>query len=137
MDVFVFPSRYRFEAQPIVLIEALSHGIPVLAPTIGYISELLGFHEHEITELRPEAAIESLKSFLNDKARYLTNARSSKKRFIDLRRASRRELKSLMTAINCPYKTWIEKALLTISDISESDQSCVDLAQGTSRIYAG
>ena len=41
IDVFVFPSRYRNEAEPIVIHEAMSRGIPVLAYGRGCISEIV------------------------------------------------------------------------------------------------
>jgi glycosyltransferase involved in cell wall biosynthesis len=41
IDVFVFPSRST-EAQPLVLIEALAHGVPVIAEARGCIRDLLG-----------------------------------------------------------------------------------------------
>jgi glycosyltransferase involved in cell wall biosynthesis len=41
IDFFIFPSRYRYEAQPLVLLEALSAGVPVIATSAGYISEML------------------------------------------------------------------------------------------------
>lgn len=42
IDVFVFPSQYRNEAEPIVIHEAMSRGIPVLAYGRGCISEIVG-----------------------------------------------------------------------------------------------
>ncbi|WP_363349456.1 glycosyltransferase [Methylocystis echinoides] len=41
IDLFLFPSRYRFEAQPLVILEALSHGVAVLATDHGYIQEII------------------------------------------------------------------------------------------------
>lgn len=40
-DLFVLPTTYRHEAQPLVLLEALSRGIPVLATARGAIADLL------------------------------------------------------------------------------------------------
>lgn len=41
IDLFLFPSRYRFEAQPLVILEALSYGIPVVAIRHGYAAEIV------------------------------------------------------------------------------------------------
>lgn len=41
LDVFLFPSRYRFEAQPLVILEAMSFGIPVVCSSAGYSAELV------------------------------------------------------------------------------------------------
>jgi glycosyltransferase involved in cell wall biosynthesis len=41
LDVFLFPSRYVYEAQPLVVLEALSMGLPVVSTDAGYISETI------------------------------------------------------------------------------------------------
>jgi glycosyltransferase involved in cell wall biosynthesis len=41
IDCLIFPSLYKFEAQPLVLIEAMEKCIPALATNIGYIREML------------------------------------------------------------------------------------------------
>jgi len=42
IDVFLFPSTYRNEAQPLVLIEAMGYGVPVIAYGRGCIGDDLG-----------------------------------------------------------------------------------------------
>ena len=42
IDVFLFPSRYLYEAQPLVVIDAMAHGRPVVALNRGYVAELVG-----------------------------------------------------------------------------------------------
>jgi glycosyltransferase involved in cell wall biosynthesis len=42
IDVLLFPTRYRNEAQPLVVLEALSHGKPVVVSERGYLRELVG-----------------------------------------------------------------------------------------------
>jgi len=40
-SVFLFPSRYRFECQPLVILEALAAGTPVVATRIGVLEETI------------------------------------------------------------------------------------------------
>lgn len=42
IDLLLFPTIYRNEAQPMVLVEALLYGVPVLSTNRGTISELIG-----------------------------------------------------------------------------------------------
>ena len=41
IDLLVFPSEYKYEAQPLVILEAISRGIPVLSSKIGYSWEIV------------------------------------------------------------------------------------------------
>lgn len=71
IDVFVFPTEYRTEAQPTVIFEAQAHGVPVIARGIGCIpSQLPGgmglipetadFIAHALEELRALCASDRL-----------------------------------------------------------------------------
>ncbi len=42
IDIAVFPSKWELEGFGIVLIEAMAHGVPVIASTIGPVSEVVG-----------------------------------------------------------------------------------------------
>ena len=42
LDVFLFPSRYRHEAEPLVVLEAASVGVPTVAFDVGSLHELVG-----------------------------------------------------------------------------------------------
>jgi glycosyltransferase involved in cell wall biosynthesis len=42
IDVFLFPTRYKVEGQPLVILEAMSYGVPVVATHQGYCAELVG-----------------------------------------------------------------------------------------------
>jgi glycosyltransferase involved in cell wall biosynthesis len=40
-DLLVFPSRYHFEAQPLVIVESMAAGLPVVAFNIGGIGDII------------------------------------------------------------------------------------------------
>ena len=44
-QVFVLPTRYRVEAQPIVLLEAMAHGCAIICSTVGEIRSILSEKE--------------------------------------------------------------------------------------------
>jgi glycosyltransferase involved in cell wall biosynthesis len=44
-NIFVLPSRYRVEAQPVVLLEAMAHGCAIITTSIGEIRTILSENE--------------------------------------------------------------------------------------------
>ena len=40
-DIFVFPSRYANEAQPLVVLEAMAHEVPVISSNIGTLGDIV------------------------------------------------------------------------------------------------
>lgn len=49
-QVFVLPTRYRVEAQPIVLLEAMAHGCAIICTTVGEIRSILSSDEALLLE---------------------------------------------------------------------------------------
>jgi glycosyltransferase involved in cell wall biosynthesis len=50
IDLFLFLSRYKFEAQPLVVLEAMSFGVPTIVSQRGYTSEIVGDAGHVILD---------------------------------------------------------------------------------------
>lgn len=42
IDLFVFPTEYQNETEPLVVLEAMNRGIPVVSTEAGYLREMLG-----------------------------------------------------------------------------------------------
>jgi glycosyltransferase involved in cell wall biosynthesis len=42
IDIFLLPTRHKAEAQPLVILEAMSYGVPVVTSQQGYCAELVG-----------------------------------------------------------------------------------------------
>jgi glycosyltransferase involved in cell wall biosynthesis len=51
-DLLLFPSTYRNEAEPLVVLEALAAGLPVLAARLGCVEEMVG----QLGWVAPESA---------------------------------------------------------------------------------
>jgi glycosyltransferase involved in cell wall biosynthesis len=68
--LLVFPTRYRFEAQPLTIIEAFSCGVPVVASDVGAIGELVNSSNGELLdEVTGEEAAAVVLKLLGDEPR--------------------------------------------------------------------
>jgi glycosyltransferase involved in cell wall biosynthesis len=101
IDVFVMPTAYINEAQPLVLIEALAHGVPVMATDIGCIG---------CDHVTSPGYIAPIESFVEDAARWLETRRvsgnsriesslSARTCFEQMRRASENEIERCLTML--------------------------------------
>jgi glycosyltransferase involved in cell wall biosynthesis len=72
-DLFVLPTRYPNEGQPIALIEAMAHGLVVLATPIASIPDLIDDRATGILiPPRPEAIADALEQLLKDPVAFQT-----------------------------------------------------------------
>ncbi len=101
IDVFLFPTRYRFEAQPLVLLEAMSYGLPVITTHCGYIAELVGAHGIvlEDGEKLPESIAEQLQKMIFKREYSRWKSLETKSYFMDLRATATGQLQELMGAL--------------------------------------
>jgi len=60
INVFLFPTRYKNEAQPLVLLEAMCCGVPVIAYSRGCIESILGDNGGELIDIENDFEIEAL-----------------------------------------------------------------------------
>lgn len=100
IDLFLFPTRYANEAQPMVLVEALQYGLPVLATGRGTIADLLG-EEFPVSseELFLQRAIDYIK--LLSQSQSIRNEHSAKAidRFRQLKAQSLKEVEDIRRVI--------------------------------------
>lgn len=91
IDLFIFPTLYQHEAEPLVVLEALSHGRPVIAYARGCIPALLGSgggRAVPVTNPFPGAAADWIAGWAADGAAFHEESRLAFQRFTGLRRES-------------------------------------------------
>jgi glycosyltransferase involved in cell wall biosynthesis len=101
VDVFLFPTMHEHEAEPLVLIDAVSVGVPVVATErgcIGYLLQATGgcvFSSDEFVE----QAVEQIALWSRDHAALAEAAQRAQRRFRELHRTSQLHLNGLLTHI--------------------------------------
>jgi glycosyltransferase involved in cell wall biosynthesis len=98
IDYFIFPSQYKNEAEPLVVLEALSAGVPVIASRIGCIADDIG-STGGISLSVDESFKSNVKDYLSHVEKDITYSKASidaKNRFEELLAISKDQLQLLV-----------------------------------------
>lgn len=102
LDVLLFPSLYRNEAEPVVILEALRQGVPVIAFARGCVGCMVP-HQAGLTMRETEAfsvrAIEQLKLFVSDRDALSRSKVAARAAFLEHRTRSIARLSALLEEI--------------------------------------
>lgn len=81
--IFVFPSEFKEECMPLVILEALSAGLPVIASDIGAISSTIkdGENGFLIPKKEPEKLAQKILKILEDEAMGKKMSKASRERY--------------------------------------------------------
>ncbi len=110
IDVFIFPSRYKNESQPIVIMEALASSVPVLAFGQCCIASDLadsGGMAVPVGENFVETAGKLVAKWMSDPGAFIAASRQAAERYRTLKREGARQLErftELMTAEREPHR---------------------------------
>lgn len=86
IDIFLFPSLYPYEAQPLVVLEAMSYGLPIITTHCGYVKELVGINGIvlDVGEFLVDRIIEQLEKQLTNYERRQRKSINARSRFMQL-----------------------------------------------------
>ncbi len=101
IDVFLFPTFYEHEAEPLVIIDAVSAGVPVVATNRGCISYLLGTDGGCVLPAWRfvERAADQIALWASDRGKLAHASGRAQARFMKLHQNSRVHLDQLFAAI--------------------------------------
>ena len=101
IDLFLFPSRYKFEAQPLVVLEAMSFGVPTIVSQRGYTSEIVGDTGHVVADQSDLVAssVEICRRYASGCLSLSSQGARSRERFVRLRREGQSGLSSLQELV--------------------------------------
>ncbi|MGU3410349.1 glycosyltransferase family 4 protein [Microbacterium sp. M1A1_1b] len=81
-QLLVFPSRYRFEAQPLTIVEAFSLGVPVVASDVGAIGEMVGPENgYLLSEATVDEAVRAVSLLATDPERHRLASEGARRAF--------------------------------------------------------
>jgi glycosyltransferase involved in cell wall biosynthesis len=101
IDIFLFPTFYEHEAEPLVIIDAISAGVPVIATNRGCISYMLGTDAGCVLPAWRfvERAVEQIALWAGDRRKLSDASRRAQARFMKLHQESRIHLDQLFATI--------------------------------------
>ena len=107
IDVFVFPTRYVNEAEPLIVLEAMSHGVPIIAYGCGCIAEIVGAECGRVVDRSGnliQEALEQIKAWLCNPTAYEAASQAAANRFLETYVLNnKRWLKLLKNILGCDF----------------------------------
>ena len=106
IDVLVFPTRYINEAEPLIMHEAMSRGIPVIAYGRGAIPEIVGSECGRIIDPSDDfvlPALDQIRMWLGNAALFRVASLGAHRRFIQTRMQNEREWDMLLKNVISGY----------------------------------
>ncbi len=84
--IFVMPTFYPYEGQPLVLLEAMAAGLPIVTTRQGTIEETIIHNKNGllIEKNNPEAICEAVCEILNNPSKYYSMSRNSQERYTQI-----------------------------------------------------
>lgn len=101
IDVFLFPTAYEHEAEPLVVVDAVSAGVPVIATDRGCIAYLLGITGGRVAAAEDfvARAVEQIAVWAGDPHQLAEASERARARFAELHQRSLLQLDGVLTAI--------------------------------------
>ena len=101
IDVFLFPTMYEHEAEPLVVIDAVSVGVPVVATDLGCIGYLLQSTGGRVfpSEEFVDRAVEQIAAWAADRDALARTSERAQRRFRELHRAAQENLSGILGRI--------------------------------------
>ena len=99
IDVFVFPTRYVNEAEPMIVLEAMSRGVPIIAYGRGCIPEIVGADCGRIVDVNGDFVTEALvqiKAWLCDPNAFEEASRAAARVFFEIYTKNHQRWQELM-----------------------------------------
>lgn len=100
IDVLLYPTRN--DAEPLTVLEAMSHGVPVVARSRGCIDEMVDAHAGVVFEFDQDyvsAAVAQLRYWAARPDEFLNKSRGATERYRQMQKTSRESLKQLCSAL--------------------------------------
>jgi glycosyltransferase involved in cell wall biosynthesis len=101
IDIFLFPTAYEHEAEPLVIVDAISAGVPVIATDRGCIGYLLGVTGGRVLPAEDFVAqsAEQIAAWAQDPGQLAAVSAHAQARFAELHEHSRIQLDRLLATI--------------------------------------